>query len=612
MKKTKKFVSHQNDTFSGVSNFKQLSNQSQISEIERTVQKAIDYYTNNQVNEALQLVQSILNNNPDIAILYIIKGACLSSKKLYDQAIKQYELALGITPKDGEIYYNLANTLVKKGQSDNLSLAVKYYLKSLGIQPNNIDSANNLGLTYSYLGQLKNAIDCFNQSIHLNSQNPIAYYNLGLVYRKLFRLDLEVECYKKAIAIDPNYIDANWNLALVQLLNGVFHEGWKYYHWRYKKHADLDLRQYSKPLWDGRSLKNKTLFIYHEQGVGDTLQCIRYVKFLSKQGAKIIIESPLDLFKLMAKIPEISSLIINDNESPDFDFFIPMMSIPGVLKSDLQTIPNNVPYLYTDKKTDNSLIENHKLFNIGFVWAGNPKHHNDKNRSVELSLFKHFLALEGTQFYSLQVGERSKDLTLDSAYANVIDLSSELKDYEDTASIIHQLDLIITVDTSIAHLAGAMGIPVWVLLPFIPDWRWLLDRSDSPWYPTMRLFRQEKIGEWQFVVDEVAFVLKHELKKSVQELRLLKFFWLVIHAFKQQNIIIGSYYLSELLVMINTFSKNLPESKIHQIKLILKQILTDLKAQNYSNVPIICEDKLLPLMGLNLSDYLSSSANFKT
>jgi tetratricopeptide (TPR) repeat protein len=605
MKKKKKFLRHQKDSFSELNKIKQFSNQEQTVEFGNLVEKATNLYLNNQVDDALDLIQNLLNINPDTAIIYSIKGVCLSSKGLYDQAIKQYELALKITPNDGEIYYNLANTLVKKDQSENLTLAVKYYLKSLKIQPNNIDVINNLGITYSYLEQLELASDCFNQSIQLISQNPIAYYNLGLVYRKSFRLDLEIECYQKAIALDPNYIDANWNLALVRLLNGEFHEGWKYYHWRYKKHADLDLRQYSKPLWDGRSLKNKTLFIYHEQGIGDTLQCIRYIKVLSKQGAKIILDSPPVLLKLIAKIPEISFLTVNDNELPYFDFYIPVMSIPAILESDLKTIPNTVPYLFTDKKTHHQDLKQNNLLKIGIVWAGNPKHQNDKNRSIDLSFFEPLIKIQGTQFFSLQVGERSQDLSLNSQFQQVVDLSSELKDYEDTASIIHQLDLIITVDTSIAHLAGAMGIPVWVLLPFIPDWRWLLDRSDSPWYPTMRLFRQEKIGEWQFVVDEVAFVLKHELKKSVQELRLLKLFWLVIHAFKQQNINIGIYYLSELLMMINTFSQNLSESDINQIKSILKQILRDIKAQNYSNLTIICEEKLLPLMNLNLSDYLS-------
>ena len=599
----KKAVTSESAPFSTISNFNTLSNHTQASEFENIVQKAIDYYLKNQIDDALNLVQNLLNKNSDVAILYNIKGTCLSSKKLYDQAIKQYELALKITPNDGEIYYNLANTLVKKGQSENLTLAVKYYLKSLEIQPNNIDVINNLGITYSYLEQLELASDCFNQSIQLISQNPIAYYNLGLVYRKLFRLDLEIECYQKAISLDPNYIDANWNLALVRLLNGEFHEGWKYYHWRFKKDVNLKLREYSKPLWDGRSLTNKTLFIYHEQGVGDTLQCIRYVKFLSKQGAKIILDSPPVLLKLMAKIPEISFLTVNDNELPDFDFSIPMMSIPAILESDLKTIPDTVPYLFTDKKKHHQDLKQNNLLKIGIVWAGNPKHKNDKNRSIDLSFFEPLIKIQGTQFFSLQVGERSQDLSLNSQFQQVVDLSTVITDYEDTTSLIQQLDLVITVDTSVAHLAGAMGHPAWLLLPCVPDWRWLMDRSDSPWYPSMRLFRQKKTGDWQSVIDDVTLVLEQQLKKSVQELRLLKLFWLVIHAFKQQNINIGIYYLSELLVMTNTVTKDLPETKIHQIKWMLKQVLSDLKSQNFSNLTITLEEKLLPLMGLNLSDY---------
>ena len=670
MKKTKKFVSHQNDTFSGVRSFKSSSRQDNKSELDIMVKKAIDHYTNNKINDALGIIQNLLQNHPDIAILYTIKGACFVKTKQFDLALEQYNQALKITPKNADIYYNLGVLFDEQG---NFEKAVAAYLKAITFKPdafniyNNlgssykslnqaglaiesfkkalkrkkdypeayynlgimdleqgrlkqavyffkqainyrldyVDALNNLGITYSRLDNLDLAIDCFNKCIQFSPSYPEAYFNLGLVYQKRVQFDLEIDCYRQAIKYKPDYVDANWNLALVLLLKGYFEEGWKQYTWRFKKEEIFALRKYSKPLWDGSSLKNKTLFIYHEQGVGDTLQYIRYVKLLSKQGVKIILGCPSNLLRLMAVIPEINHLTVSEKELPDFDFFIPMMSIPAILKSDLKTIPNNVPYIYTDKKIDHSLIQNHELFNIGFVWAGNPKHHNDKNRSVELSFFKPLLALEEAQFYSLQVGERSNDLTLDSAYANVIDLSSELNDYEDTASIIQQLDLVITVDTSVAHLAGAMGQPVWLLLPCVPDWRWLMDRTDSPWYPTMRLFRQQTYKDWQPVFTQLRKALKQKLKMSVQDLRLLKLFWLVIHAFKQQNINIGIYYLSELLVMINTFSKNLPESKIHQIKLILNQVLTDLKAQNYSNFPIICEEKLLPLLGLSLVDYLS-------
>lgn len=561
------------------------------------------------LGDAIKAYHKALILRPENHLAHNNLGGCYKSLGKIDLASEHFHNALLFKQDYPEAYFNLGVIALEDNQ---INSAVKNFKKAIDYKSDYYDAIIQLGISFNRLNASKLAEKTIKKGISLYPKNAEGYFNLGLVYKNLKCFDLEITCYQKAINLKPDYTDANWNLSLVQLLSGKFNEGWSNYAWRFKKEAIFALRKYPKPLWDGCSLINKTLFVYHEQGVGDTLQCVRYVKLLSQQGAKVILGCPPHLLRLMSGIPEINYLTVSERDCPEFDFFIPMMSIPGVLKTDIQTIPNNVPYLYSNKKNDNWLINNSKLLNIGFVWAGNPKHHNDKNRSVDLSFFKPLFALEGAQFYSLQVGERNKDLKLDLAYDNVIDLSTEFKDYEDTASIIQQLDLVITVDTSVAHLAGAMGLPVWVLLPCVPDWRWLLDRSDSPWYPTMRLFRQENPGEWQTVFDEVAFVLNHELKKPVHELRLLKLFWLVINSFKQQNIKIGIYYLSELLVIINTFSQNLPESKIHQTKSILKEILTDLKAQRYSNVPKICEDKLLPLLGLNLSDYLSSNEKFKT
>jgi len=624
MKKTKRFVSNPNDTLSEITKVISPNIQDNADQLNAKVQQAIDHYTNNEINDALRTIKHLLPKHPNIAILYTIKGTCLAKKQQFDLAIDQYKLALKITPENGDIYYNLGNAYLKKAllieedypeaffnsdiidsHKDRLKSAVDYFKKALTCKPDCIDTLNNLGITYSHLDEFVHAIDCFKKSIQFLSKNPKAYFNLGIVYQKLLRFDLEIECYRKAINIKPNYIDANWNLALVQLLNGQFNEGWKNYKWRFKKEEKFQLRSYSKPLWDGSSLKNKTLFIYHEQGVGDTLQFIRYVKVLSNQSAKIIFECPFNLLGLMSKIPEITHFTIPEKELPDFDFYVPMMSIPAILNTDLKNIPKNIPYLFTEKKPQNHLLQDTHLLKIGIVWAGNPKHQQDRNRSIELSSFKPLLALEGTQFYSLQFGERSSDLTLDSTYAKVIDLSSELNDYEDTASIIQQLDLVITVDTSVAHLAGAMGQPVWLLLPFIPDWRWLMDRTDSPWYPTMRLFRQQTYKDWHPVFTQLRRALKQQLNMNVADLRLLKLLWPTIHAFRNKNIPIGIHYLNDLLVMVDTFSKKLHESTVQQIKLLLKQALIDLKAQNYSDLSILLEEELLPLLDLSLANHFS-------
>ncbi|HIF60548.1 MAG TPA: hypothetical protein EYQ26_13810 [Rhodospirillales bacterium] len=292
-------------------------------------------------------------------------------------------------------------------------------------------------------------------------------------------------------------------------MTGNFKTGWLNYESRWKKKNVEAKRRYPQPFWDGSSLVCKTLFLYPEQGVGDLIIFIRYVKVLSTKTTKIIVECPKSLHRLFSTIPEINVLVTKEDTLPDFDFYAPLLSLPGILNTTLQTIPVNIPYLFADDHIVSPIITQPKVLNIGIVWAGNPAHENDKNRSINLSFFLAITNIHNTQFYSLQVGDRRIDMYQEDFASQIIDLGKHLGDYAETATVINQLDLIITVDTSVAHLAGAMGKPVWVLLPFAPDWRWLLERDDSPWYPTMRLFRQQERGNWTTVFNEVYQALKH-------------------------------------------------------------------------------------------------------
>ena len=263
-------------------------------------------------------------------------------------------------------------------------------------------------------------------------------------------------------------------------------------------------------LWDGTPLDGKTILLFAEQGFGDTIQFIRYVEEVAKYSGNIIVECQKPLFRLLLNVPKIDRLIIKGDHVPNFNVCAPLLSIPYILGTTSASIPANTPYLFSNDNSVHLKNLQEKNKNVGIVWAGSPKHKNARNRSTQLSNFLPLASLPGVQLFSLQAGSRRADLKRIINETTIIDATSEINDYADTAAIIGQLDLIISVDTSVAHLAGPMGKPVWVLLPFAPDYRWLLDRGDSPWYPTMQLYRQRSPGNWSDIFDEIERLLRAE------------------------------------------------------------------------------------------------------
>jgi tetratricopeptide (TPR) repeat protein len=427
-------------------------------------------------------------------------GVTLQELGQLDAAVKSYEKALAIKPDYADAHYNLGVTLQELGQLD---AAVKSYGKALAIKPDYADAHYNLGVTLQELDLLDAAVKSYEQALAIKPDYTEAHSNLGITHRDLGHLGTAINCYKKALAISPDHAVAKWNLSLSQLVTGNFKEGWKNYESRLKKKDFKQERHYSQPLWGSSSLVGKTLFLYPEQGIGDMIQFIRYVKVLSTKTTKIIVECPKSLHQLFSTIPEINVLVTKGDALPHFDYHVPLLSLPKILKTTIKTIPVDIPYLFLEKNNERPVNTQPRALNIGIVWAGNSAHNNDKNRSVDLSFFSAIMNIHNTQFYSLQVGDRRDDLNQEDFASHIIDAGKHLGHYAETATVINQLNLIITVDTSVAHLAGAMGKPVWVLLPFASDWRWLLERYDSPWYPTMRLFRQQSRGDWESVFNEV-------------------------------------------------------------------------------------------------------------
>ncbi len=289
--------------------------------------------------------------------------------------------------------------------------------------------------------------------------------------------------------------------------------GWPEYEWRWRR-QDASPPALTQPLWDGSSLQGKSILLYPEQGLGDTLQFIRYAPLVKQTGATVIVQCQPPLLRLLATCAGIDRLLPEGADLPPFDVQAPLLSLPRILRTTLASIPANIPYLSADpdlRARWRQSLSGVADFKVGIAWQGNPGHKRDRQRSVPLAAFAPLAEAPGVRLVSLQKGPGHEQLTELAERLRVLDLTDELEDFADTAALLSNLDLVITVDTAVAHLAGAMGIPVWVALPIVPDWRWLLERQDSPWYPTMRLFRQTAWGDWAGVFERLTGALGQKI-----------------------------------------------------------------------------------------------------
>jgi hypothetical protein len=318
---------------------------------------------------------------------------------------------------------------------------------------------------------------------------------LGRALAALNRQEEAIGRFARALEFDPSLAQARLNMAMARLALGEYAAGWPDYEARWRSVNYPAPRGYSQPLWDGRAdLAGKTILLYFEQGLGDTIQFARYVPLLAQRGARVVLETPKPLARLFRSLPGVASLPCAGDPPPDFDFHAPLLSLPLAFQTTVDSIPASVPYLHAEPvKTEAS---------IGLCWAGNPSNPNDWNRSIPLADLVPLLEVPGGRFLSLQKILRKGDEEILAGRANV-DVESDRRgaDFADTAALVTALDLVITVDTAVAHLAGALGRPVWVLLPFSAHWAWLRERQDSPWYPTVRLFRQPCPGDWRSVIN---------------------------------------------------------------------------------------------------------------
>ena len=462
---------------------------------------------------AIQWIGRAISIKPAVAEFHNGLGEAYRASGQLDQAMACYEKAIALKRGCVEAHINLGNALQDKGLLDE---AVAAYGAAIQIRPDSAEAHNNLGSALRQKGQLDEAVAAYREAIRLKPDYADAYGNLGGALAVNGQADDAIAACERAIQLKPDLAEAHFTRSVMRLLKGDFAQGWAEYEWRWRrKDAPPPRWNFPQPIWRGPDPSGRTILVHAEQGFGDMLQFVRYAPLLAGRGAKVIVECHPQLKSLLQGMKGVERVLAAPEPLPPFDLHAPLLSLPPAFGTTLETIPAEVPYL----RADPDLVEAWRarlaadggpstMLRVGLAWAGRSTYKADRDRSVSLSALAPLAEVKGVRFHSLQKGEPARQARTPPPGMNLVDLTDELKDFADTAALIANLDLVVSVDTAVVHLAGAMARPVWTLIPSVPDWRWLLDREDSPWYPTMRLFRQTARGDWGGVVNRVA----HELR----------------------------------------------------------------------------------------------------
>jgi len=466
--------------------------------------EAFKYHQEGNLKEAKNIYEQILKHKPNHFDALQLLGILYGQINKKDKAIKLLELALQIKPDDAATLNNYGVILTEVNRTND---SYEVLDKATNIKPDYAEAYSNKGNTLKLLEKYDDAVKAYSKAIQLKPNYAEAYNNRGVIYKELSQMNLALKDLKKAISLKPDYPEANSTMGVTLLLTGNFSKGWEQYEWRWKDLSDPSvIRSFKQPLWDGKkSLKGKSILLYSEQGLGDTIQFSRYILLIKALGAKVILETHMELLNIVGSIDSNITVILMGQTLPHFDFQCPLLSLPLKFGTGLKNIPSPNRYIWADKRIVpkwKKKIGSQKKPLIGLAWEGNPLHKNDYNRSILLAeLIPHLP--KKYEYIGLQKDIREsnlKTLKRSSMIDNLIDNNVSM---DDTAAIIENLDIVISVDTSVAHLSASMGKPTWILLPFVPDWRWLLNRNDSPWYKSVKLFRQEKRGNWELVFKDL-------------------------------------------------------------------------------------------------------------
>ena len=453
---------------------------------------------------ALASYDRALALRPDFADALSNRGNTLLALNRFDEALESYDRALVLRPDFAEALSSKGSALEKANRLDE---ALASYDRALALRPDFTNALYNRGNVLKALKRYGEALASYDHAIALQPGYADAHNNRGQVLKELMRYDEALASYDRALVLQPQNIMVHCNAASLRLLTGDFSRGWADYEWRWmKKSVVLANRILPQPLWlGGETIAGKTILLHSEQGLGDTIQFCRYVPLVAARGAQVIFEVQKPLHALMSDLAGATQVISKGSPLSAFDIHCPLLSLPLAFGTRLETIPSAKAYLSAPARQSmnwQTRLGAKRHPRIGLAWSGNAGHERDRERSIGLRDLLPLLDAEAT-FVSLQKEVRAEDTVVLKERGDILHVADELKDFSDTAALISQLDLVISVDTSVAHLAGALGKPVWILVTYVPDWRWLLNRDDSPWYPTARLFRQPDIDDWESVIARV-------------------------------------------------------------------------------------------------------------
>ncbi|HVY59092.1 MAG TPA: tetratricopeptide repeat protein [Xanthobacteraceae bacterium] len=430
------------------------------------------------------------------------RGLALMRLGRLDEALDAFDKAAVIRPTHADVHYNRGTVLLRLRRHRD---ALMCFERCLAVARDDIRAIVSQGAALEALGQLEAALACYDRARTLDPNQVEALNNSGNVLSKLHRFDEAMECFEGALKLSPGHADVNYNQSFVRLLRGDYARGWRQYEarWRTAGFA-AQKRQFAAALWLGETqIAGKTILLHHEQGIGDTIQFARYAPLIARMGARVLLAVQPSLKSLVWQLPGVEDVYGPDDVLPPFERHCPLLSLPLALQTEVGTIPTGIPYVTADPARVSrwkEVLGGRAQPRVGLVWAGRADYANDAGRSIGLPALTPLLGTPGVTWVSLQHELRPEDRLVLEAHSGIARLGERFEDFADTAAAIAQLDLVISVDTAVAHLAGAMGKPVWILLPHYPDFRWFLGRDDSPWYPSARLFRQPARGDWQSVV----------------------------------------------------------------------------------------------------------------
>lgn len=493
---------------------------------------------NNNTSMAIQFLQKAVQINPNSSYAYSDLGINLYKIKKIDEAITCFERAIQLDVENAQAYSNLGNILQETGNYEDALIkyiqaididckyiqahyncgnafrvlgkfdqAIQYYDNAIDLSPNFAEAYCNKGVALKELNLLDEALECFNISINININFADAFYNRGLVLHDFKRIDEALSNYEKAIDIKPDHIDAYWNKSLALLLCGDYLNGWKFHEYRWKTNKfKTKQRNYPEKCWLGlESLNGKKIYIYEEQGIGDTIQLCRYLKLVKLLGTYVIFGVSKSLYDFMLSLDGVDELISNDITPTSFDFHCPLHSLPLALGTTVETIPNEFSYLKANFEKVAKWKEKlgfQKKIRIGIAWSSVSLFEQDKSRSISFLTMMSAIPRDMFDIVCLQKIIKEEDNT-EFSKSGINFYGNELVDIDETAALISCLDLVISTCTSIPHISASIGKPTWIMLQYVPDWRWMLEREDSIWYQTVRLFRQKTRGDWNSVCTQV-------------------------------------------------------------------------------------------------------------